>query len=149
MFQVRLAKPEDALDIYEVEQACFSVPWSLASIEEELVSPGRLYVVIEVNGQIIGYGGSWMVLDEGQITNIAIVPAHRREGYGAIMTRKLVKELIGKGMKEIFLEVRVSNGPAQALYRRLGFTTKGHRKDYYTEPVEDAYIMSLQVEEEA
>ena len=89
------------------------------------------------------------MLDEGQITNIAIAPEYRRDGYGAMMTRKLIKELFNKGMNEIFLEVRISNVAALTMYRRLGFTVKGLRKNYYTDPVEDAYIMSLIKEEEA
>ena len=72
---------------------------------------------------------------------------YRRDGYGAMITRKLVKECFKRGMTEIFLEVRISNLAALALYRRLGFAVKGLRKDYYSEPTEDAYIMSLVKEE--
>ena len=64
-----------------------------------------------------------------------------------MLTRKLIKELFTLGMQEIFLEVRISNIPAISLYRRLGFTVKGVRKSYYSEPTEDAYIMSLIKEE--
>lgn len=141
---IRLANEGDAKSIYKVEQDCFSVPWSKEAIEHDLADIERtLYVVIEENEKIIGYAGAWLVADEGQITNIAVMKEHRREGYGAMLTKKLIKEIWKADMAEIFLEVRVSNIAALSLYRRLGFTVKGIRKDYYTEPKENAYIMSL------
>lgn len=149
MLSLRVATIEDKEAIYEIEKACFSVPWSMESITIELTeTEQRLYLVAEEDGHIIGYAGAWLVLDEGQITNIAIHPEFRREGYGAMLTRKLIKELFKRGMSEIFLEVRISNVAALTMYRRLGLTVKGVRKNYYTEPVEDAYIMSI-IREEA
>ena len=149
MINLRRAEAHDAEAIFEIEKACFSVPWSMEAIETELAETDqRMYMVIEVDDKVIGYAGAWLVLDEGQITNIAIAPEYRRDGYGAMMTRKLIRELFKKGMNEIFLEVRISNVAALTMYRRLGFTVKGLRKGYYTDPVEDAYIMSLIKEEE-
>lgn len=145
MLILRRATPDDAEAIFEVEQACFSMPWSLTAIEAELdedMQEQRLYLVAEEEGQIVAYAGAWLVLDEGQITNIAVIPEARRQGIGAMITRKLMRLLFEASMNEIFLEVRLSNLGALAMYRRLGFTVKGIRKNYYTEPVEDAYIMS-------
>ena len=150
MLTLRRATLEDAKAIYEVDAACFSTPWSLESITAELEEAKeneRLYILANLDGQVIGYAGAWLVLDEGQITNIAVLPEYRREGYGAMMTRKLIRQLFEKGMNEIFLEVRLSNLGALALYRRLGFTVKGVRKNYYSDPQEDAYIMSRIKEE--
>lgn len=145
MLSLREATIDDAEAIYELDKACFSVPWSLESITAEFAPDHqgqRLYVLAELDGNIIGYAGAWLVLDEGQITNIAIHPDYRRQGYGAMLTKKLVRLLFEAEMNEIFLEVRLSNLGALALYRRLGFTVKGIRKNYYTDPLEDAYIMS-------
>ena len=148
MFIVRQATKSDAEAIYTIETDSFSTPWSLESVIRELEEQKeRIYFLVEEDGQAVAYAGAWMVYDEGQITNIAVRPESRREGYGAIVTRKLIKELFNRGMTEIFLEVRVSNIAALALYRRLGFTVKGIRKSYYTNPTEDAYIMSLVKEE--
>lgn len=145
---LRLAEIDDADGIYQVETDSFSIPWSLPSVIHELEDKERkLYIVAEEGDTIIGYAGAWIVLDEGQITNIAIKSSYRRQGYGTMLTRKLIKELFTLGMQEIFLEVRISNIPAISLYRRLGFTVKGVRKSYYSEPTEDAYIMSLIKEE--
>lgn len=145
---IRIATVEDAKEIYSIENACFSVPWSLDSIEAELCDRDKkIYVVIETELGIEGYAGAWLVYDEGQITNIAVHPTARCKGYGRILTKQLVDICFEKGMNEIFLEVRVSNLPALSLYRQLGFTVKGIRKDYYSEPKEDAYIMSFVKEE--
>ena len=145
---VRRATIEDAKEIFAIEMECFSVPWSLDSIETELVNEDKkLYYVIEDDNGVVGYAGAWLVYDEGQITNIAIRPSARRQGFGAKLTSALIEECFKRGMHEIFLEVRISNLSALSLYRQLGFTVKGMRKNYYSEPKEDAYIMSLIKEE--
>lgn len=145
---VRRATIEDAKEIFAIEMDCFSVPWSLDSIEAELINQEKkLYYVIEDTEGVVGYAGAWLVYDEGQITNIAIRPSARRQGFGTTLTRALIEECFKRGMHEIFLEVRISNLSALSLYRQLGFTVKGMRKNYYSEPKEDAYIMSLIKEE--
>lgn len=145
---VRRATIEDAKEILAIEMECFSVPWSLDSIETELLNEDKkLYYVIEDANGVVGYAGAWLVYDEGQITNIAIRPSARRQGFGAKLTSALIEECFKRGMHEIFLEVRISNLSALSLYRQLGFTVKGMRKNYYSEPKEDAYIMSLIKEE--
>lgn len=145
---VRRATIEDAKEIFAIEMDCFSVPWSLDSIEAELINQEKkLYYVIEDTEGVVGYAGAWLVYDEGQITNIAIRSSARRQGFGATLTRALIEECFKRGMHEIFLEVRISNLSALSLYRQLGFTVKGMRKNYYSEPKEDAYIMSLIKEE--
>ena len=145
---VRRATIEDAKEIFAIEMECFSVPWSLESIEIELLNEDKkLYYVVEDANGVVGYAGVWLVYDEGQITNIAIRPSARRQGFGAKLTSALIEECFKRGMHEIFLEVRISNLSALSLYRQLGFTVKGMRKNYYSEPKEDAYIMSLIKEE--
>lgn len=146
--EIRLATINDAQAIYDIEQQSFSVPWSLESVTAELEgADNKLYMVICEDNSIVGYAGAWLVYDEGQITNIAIIPSARSKGYGLKLTKQLIDECLKRGMHEIFLEVRISNLSALAMYRNLGFTVKGIRKDYYSEPKEDAYIMSLVSEE--
>ena len=142
--EIRLATIDDAQAIYAIEQQSFSVPWSLESVLVELEgASNKLYMVICEENKIVGYAGAWLVYDEGQITNIAIIPSVRVKGYGSKLTKQLIDECLTRGMKEIFL----SNLAALAMYRNLGFSVKGIRKDYYSEPTEDAYIMSLVSEE--
>lgn len=141
---IRIASIEDAQAIYDIETLSFSVPWSLDSVRAELEGKNnKLYMVICEDDRVIGYAGAWLVYDEGQITNIAIVPTERGKGYGSQLTYAIIEECFARHMTEIFLEVRVSNLAALGMYRKLGFTVKGIRKAYYTEPKEDAYIMSL------
>ena len=148
MMEIRLATIEDAHAIYEIEQQSFSVPWRLESVLAELEgAENKLYRVICEENHIVGYAGAWLVYDEGQITNIAVLPSARGKGYGSKLTKQLINECFSRGMHEIFLEVRISNLAALAMYRNLGFSVKGIRKDYYSEPTEDAYIMSLVSEE--
>ena len=148
MMEIRLATIEDAHAIYEIEQQSFSVPWRLESVLAELEGvANKLYMVICEENHIVGYAGAWLVYDEGQITNIAVLPSARGKGYGSKLTKQLINECFSRGMHEIFLEVRISNLAALAMYRNLGFSVKGIRKDYYSEPTEDAYIMSLVSEE--
>ena len=146
--EIRLATVDDAQSIYDIEQQSFSVPWSLESVLAELEgADNKLYMVICEDEHIVGYAGAWLVYDEGQITNIAIFLPPVVKGYGSKLTKELIEECLNRGMHEIFLEVRISNLPALAMYRNLGFTVKGIRKEYYSEPKEDAYIMSLVSEE--
>jgi len=148
MMEIRLATIEDAHAIYEIEQQSFSVPWRLESVLAELEGvANKLYMVICEENHIVGYAGAWLVYDEGQITNIAVLPSARGKGYGSKLTKQLIDECFSRGMHEIFLEVRISNLAALAMYRNLGFSVKGIRKEYYSEPTEDAYIMSLVSEE--
>ena len=148
MMEIRLATIEDAHAIYEIEQQSFSVPWRLESVLAELEgAENKLYMVICEENHIVGYAGAWLVYDEGQITNIAVLPSARGKGYGSKLTKQLINECFSRGMHEIFLEVRISNLAALAMYRNLGFSVKGIRKDYYSEPTEDAYIISLVSEE--
>ena len=148
MMEIRLATIEDAHAIYEIEQQSFSVPWRLESVLAELEgAENKLYMVICEENHIVGYAGAWLVYDEGQITNIAVLPSARGKGYGSKLTKQLINECFSRGMHEIFLEVRISNLATLAMYRNLGFSVKGIRKDYYSEPTEDAYIMSLVSEE--
>ena len=146
--EIRLATIDDAHAIYEIEQQSFSVPWRLESVLAELEgAANKLYMVICEDDHIVGYAGAWLVYDEGQITNIAVLPSAPGKGYGSKLTKQLINECFSRGMHEIFLEVRISNLAALAMYRNLGFSVKGIRKDYYSEPTEDAYIMSLVSEE--
>ena len=148
MIEIRLATIDDGHAIYDIEQQSFSVPWSLESVLAELEgAANKLYMVICEGNHIVGYAGAWLVYDEGQITNIAVLPSVRGKGYGSKLTKQLIDECFSRGMHEIFLEVRISNLAALAMYRNLGFSVKGIRKEYYSEPTEDAYIMSLVSEE--
>ena len=144
---VRKAVRTDDKGIFEVEQDSFSIPWSLPAVQWELESERALYYVLEQeDGTIVGYAGLWQVLDEGQITNIALRKEFRHQGYGELLVRVLMEAAWEAGCTEIFLEVRISNQGAIYLYRKLGYEVLSVRKHYYSDPVEDAYVMDCKKE---
>lgn len=145
---VRKAEEADSQGIFDVETESFSVPWSLQAITRELANPNltMYYVLADEDGTIAGYAGLWRVLDEGQITNIALKQQYRRQGYGELLLRVLMEAAWEDGCSDIFLEVRVSNIGALHLYRKLGYQVLSVRKNYYSEPEEDAYVMDCKKE---
>ncbi|WP_434092488.1 ribosomal protein S18-alanine N-acetyltransferase [Rossellomorea marisflavi] len=133
---------DDVDAVMEIEEQSFTVPWSreafISEMEENHLS---MYIVIEDEGQIAGYCGVWIVVDEAHITNVAILPSHRGKGYGELLMRKIMEMAIESGARVMTLEARVSNVPAQSLYRKLGFQDGGIRKRYYSDNQEDALVM--------
>jgi ribosomal-protein-alanine N-acetyltransferase len=139
---LRPLTPFDAEMVAELEKRCFSLPWSLQSIQSELKNPIALYLGVFIEGRLTGYAGIQMILDEGYITNIAAAPEERRRGIGDRLMVGLKAAASERGLSFVTLEVRESNTPAQNLYRKHGFIAVGKRKGYYDEPKEDAVIMT-------
>jgi ribosomal-protein-alanine acetyltransferase len=90
---------------------------------------------------IIGFAGMWMAYDEAHVTTIGVEPNYQGQGLGELLLLCMVDEAIARGASWLTLEVRVSNTPAQTLYRKYGFTVQGTRKRYYSDNHEDALIM--------
>ncbi|MCT4605077.1 MAG: ribosomal protein S18-alanine N-acetyltransferase [Marinisporobacter sp.] len=133
---------EDIEDVFEVEQRSFSVPWTKdAFIAEIKYNEKARYVVLEIEGKVLGYGGFWKILDEGHITNIAIDPDIRGKGYSHLIIEELLKIAQEEKIVGMTLEVRASNKVAQGLYEKYGFQSRGIRPKYYQDNGEDALIM--------
>ena len=124
----------------ELEEKCFSSPWSARALEL-LLGEDAFGVVCLQNGAVAAYGGMTFALDEASVTNIAVHPDLRRQGLGRAILDGLLQAAVAHGSRELFLEVRVSNGAAIALYESAGFETVGRRKGFYRAPTEDALIM--------
>jgi ribosomal-protein-alanine N-acetyltransferase len=90
---------------------------------------------------IIGFAGMWLAFDEAHVTTIGVDPPHRGLGLGELLLLCMFDEAVARGANWLTLEVRVTNGAAQALYRKYGFTAHGTRKRYYSDNNEDALIM--------
>jgi ribosomal-protein-alanine N-acetyltransferase len=139
---VRLMTVDDIEQVCEIEQECFTLPWSAAAFYNELThNRFAHYMVVELDGRVVGYGGMWNVLDEAHVTNIAVRAAYRRQGIGERIMRELMHAAVYLGSRKMTLEVRVSNIPAQNLYMKMGFHPAGLRKGYYSDNQEDALIM--------
>ena len=129
--------------VAEIERLCFAEPWSQQALALLLQNANLGVVALDEQGNPIGYGGLLTVLDEGQITNIAVHPNFRGMGVGKAILEKLIFESASRGIREISLEVRQSNLPARALYQSHGFEIAGVRKGFYRHPTEDGLVMIL------
>ena len=126
-----------------LEKACFAEPWSESALKLLCHNTGVGVVIPATEGEDTAraYAGMTTVLDEGSITNIAVRPDLRRQGYGRRVVSALLDQAAERGVTAVYLEVRVSNEAAIALYRSLGFSIVGTRKNFYKLPTEDAHVM--------
>ncbi|MGH8977527.1 MAG: ribosomal protein S18-alanine N-acetyltransferase [Acidimicrobiia bacterium] len=128
--------------VLRIEQQVYPKPWSHSLFVSELaLRSSRAYVVAKVGRDIVGYAGLMMSLTDGHITTIAVEPTLHRHGIGTRLLLVLAREAIGRGATALTLEARLSNKPAQEMYRRFGFVPVGVRKGYYADTGEDALVM--------
>lgn len=137
---------KDISAVIAIEKLSFSNPWHsetfLGEIQNRPISHA-LVAFHDLDKMIIGYIVFWIVRDEAQINNIAVHPDYRGRGFGKGMLSATLKEMRASGTKTVTLEVRASNLKALSLYKSLGFQVVSRRRDYYTNPREDALAMLL------
>lgn len=141
MIKIVKMEPGHVSQVAALEKVCFADPWSEKSVASELSNPLALWLVAVDGDTVAGYVGSQSVLGESDMMNIAVSPDYRRQGIATVLVTALVEELKNAGNSSLTLEVRASNGPAAALYEKLGFLQVGCRKNYYRNPKEDAWIL--------
>jgi ribosomal-protein-alanine N-acetyltransferase len=125
-----------------IEQQTNQRPWSLGLFMGELRMPTSRYYVVALDGhEVVGFCGLMVTADEGHITNVAVHPNHRRRSIATAMMLDTMRRAVELGLVGVTLEVRMSNTPAQELYRVFGFAPGGVRRNYYAEVGEDALIM--------
>ncbi|MBI4857602.1 MAG: ribosomal protein S18-alanine N-acetyltransferase [Acetobacterium woodii] len=140
MINYRLMQSRDVPGVFTVDQACFKHNWAQDSYEAETKNILSNYVIAEIDGEIVGFGGFWQVIDEAHITNIAVLEEHRQTGVGQNIMNAMLAIALEKGCVGMTLEVREDNQPAINFYLKNGFTREGRRKDYYGTGM-DAIIM--------
>ncbi|WP_374723943.1 ribosomal protein S18-alanine N-acetyltransferase [Calidifontibacillus erzurumensis] len=144
----RLMTVNDIDQVYEIEVNSFTLPWSKEAFYNEMTkNEYAKYIVMELDDKLIGYCGLWAIIDEGHITNIAVLPDYRGKKYGEALLDQVIKFSKAIGLKTLTLEVRVSNEIAQNLYKKFGFQAGGIRKNYYTDNYEDALVMWVNLDE--
>lgn len=128
--------------IAQLEQTCFSAPWTAAMLTDALFDTQASFIVAEdEEGNVLGYAGLHVIVDEGYIDNVAVEPDARRHGVASALLDVFCR--FGEvNLAFLTLEVRASNQAALALYEKFGFTQAGVRKGYYEKPKEDAIIMT-------
>ena len=140
---VRLADKEDISAMYRVEKKTFANPWAYESFAENVRHGLTVYFLAELEGEVVGFGGMMIVVDEAHVMNIAVLEQHRRQGIGRALVQALANEAQRRGAVAVFLEVRIGNTAAKTLYEDEGFQEIAIRKQYYTDNLEDAVIMRL------
>ena len=127
--------------VKQIEDECFSNPWSFESLNAELSKVGACFYVAEED-EAMGYIGFNMVLDEGYIANLAVKKIYRRQGVAEKLLSRVIETAKDNNLSFVSLEVRESNTPAIKLYEKFQFTKQGVRKDFYRSPKENGLILT-------
>lgn len=133
----------DINEIVEIEEESYGCHhWSKESFFNELSNDvAHYFCAIDESGKLLGYIGTWQIIEEAHITNISVKPEYRRKKIGEALLYQAIEDCYKNGIKYITLEVRVSNEKAINLYSKYGFKSLGTRKEYYQDNNEDALIM--------
>jgi len=142
----RLRDPGAEADIDAVvalEHEAFTNPWPRETLVWELTHSDvtRVYLLRDVEDRVIAFCIVWIIFDELHINTLAVGPAHRRRGLATFLLREVMADAGRDGARRATLEVRESNAAALELYARLGFRVNARRREYYSNPVEDALIL--------
>ena len=142
---LRKAEMTDLPALVKIEDRSFSAPWSEKGMRDALDTEAIYTLVAEEDGTLLGYIMIALLGIEAEIYNVAVDPDARRQGLGRKLLRAAMNEAVNTGAESVFLEVRESNAPAKGLYESYGFIPAGKRKNYYTNPTEDAILMAYTV----
>lgn len=142
-FVIDYAVLSDAKAVHLIEKECFSTPWSENQIIDEIVKENAIFITAKENGNLCGYISGQLILDEFYINNIAVSEKYRNNGIASSLIARLIEILNSKICVLATLEVRESNYKARKLYERFHFTNLGIRKDFYSDPKENACIYTL------
>jgi len=140
-FIIRRMRLADVPRVMEIEVECFTMPWSEATFRGLLRRTDADLYVAEVSGSVVGYTAFWSVVDQGELGNVSVTAQWRGRGIGHRLVETILDRAAERGVREVYLEVRVSNTGAQKLYHSYGFDRVGRRRNYYLDPVEDALVM--------
>jgi [ribosomal protein S18]-alanine N-acetyltransferase len=139
----RLAGSADLDAVLAIEEASFNNPTTREWYEGELKRPEVCFIyVLRTDDQpVAAFCAFWLVVDQAHINNLAVRPELRGRGLGTQLLESILVEARHLGATSLTLEVRRSNIAAQRLYAKAGFFEHSVRKNYYTQPVEDAIIL--------
>ena len=126
-----------------------AAPWLEPDYQRLADSRRGLILVAELETvappKVVGFAAFHRIIDEAELFNMSVDPDHQHRGVGRALLAEARQRLLEAGTKRIYLEVRLSNKPALRLYYSVGFGLHSLRKDYYRDPQEDAYVLSLQL----
>lgn len=142
MTTVNYRSKTTADELYHLAKLAYGgSPWSKQIFTHDLLNKWVSYLIIEIDGEAIGFVGGTLIVDELSISNVAIIPAFQ----GQHLAEQLLLEWFDHfpAKTRAMLEVRHGNKRAHHLYERIGFEIYNIREDYYSKPKEDAYLMDL------
>ena len=142
-----LANEDDIIHILEIEQEANSPSWTHGALLSEIYKEDSFFIVAVDNENIIGFAIMNNTDNCGEILKIAVDKSWRRKGVGDLLIRSVLDHAECMKYDSVFLEVRKTNDAAIRLYEKHGFNKVRVRKDYYTHPIEDAFIMMLEFKE--
>jgi len=142
---VRTMASMDLPRVDELEHKLFADPWPRGSFLDALADPRAVCLVAERGGGVAGYLIATALPPVAELQNLGTAPEQQRAGVARALVDALIDTCRARGVRELALEVRVSNGAAQALYRTHGFQLVGLRRGYYRRPEEDALVMARRV----
>jgi ribosomal-protein-alanine N-acetyltransferase len=144
----------DLLEVVEIEENSGLSRWGWAAYYAELQGTNRSLMLVarvanskrqQRSHSLAGYIVARMGADELHINNVAVREIYRRRGIGRSLLDRILEEGTRAGVPCAFLELRAGNHAALALYENCGFRVTARRPKYYSEPVEDALVMSIQL----
>jgi ribosomal-protein-alanine N-acetyltransferase len=156
--QISQMTEHDLLSVVEIEETCGLSRWGWDAYHAELAPDKNSIMLIakvrsmkssSTTDTVIGFIAARQIADELHINNVAVKERYRRLGIAQKLMALAIDEAAKRGAQTAFLEVRAGNAPAQALYARCGFKVSGRRSYYYTQPLEDALVMTLAIRSSA
>jgi ribosomal-protein-alanine N-acetyltransferase len=131
----------DLDELMVIELDSFTAPWSKKSYEEVLALDTVSGFVARAGGEMVGYMLTQSIVGEMELHTFAVKSSWRRRGIGKRLIEYMIEDARKRGIKDIFLLVRVSNLAARTLYEKMDFHSVGIRRSYYHDNLEDAAIM--------
>ncbi len=136
---------QDCERVAEISALTLPEGWSYQEICKVLQYDYNVYYIAwdALQEGVVGFAGIMVIAEDSELLNIAVDPKFQHKGIGTLLMDKIVEESWKNGADRIFLEVRSGNTKAQQLYKQYCFKVIGERKNYYNNPTEDAWVMSL------
>lgn len=131
-------------EVLAIEAQAHPHPWSRRQFTDALASGYRIDLLLG-GDQVLGYFVAMRGVEEAHLLNLTVAPAFQRKGWGQILLDALALWARGQGLQWLWLEVRMGNDRARAVYQANGFQQVGLRKRYYPaagDAREDALVMS-------
>ncbi len=138
---IRKAEEADLITVADIEDECFSSSWNLSALMSEFENSYSCIYLAVTDGNISGYLIMYVIEDEAEIARIGVKNEYRRKGIASAMINKSLENFEG----DVYIDVRIKNKPACFLYLKLGFDQIYLRKNYYSNPTEDAVVMKKHI----